>query len=970
MMNIKTLKSAETPWHLILIFIFLSLGIVISGYLYFKQEEKHLEKIKHEELAAIADLKSDQIRNWRAERIIDGSIIATSSFASRLKKYLETGDSALKKELFQRLISLKIQPAYEIIALADASGNLIMSTHNSDSIGPYGRSIISTAISRKEAIISDFHEAPHASGIHLDLAVPLFPHNKEMPVGAFFIRIDPDVFLYPLIQSWPTTSPTAETLLVRREDSKVVFLNELRHRKGSPLSLTAPLSQLTLPAVQAALGKTGMFEGIDYRGVPVLTAIRQIPDTPWSIVAKIDINEVFAPVRKTAITISVLIAIMVLSSGLCIALLWRHQRAEHYKSQYNAEIRHSSLLQRYEYISRYANDIILQLDLQGNVMDANERALQAYGYALDELLGMNIRDLRQPDTLAVIEDDLRRVKEQNGFIFETVHQRKDGTTFPVEVSSRVIEADHMKAYVSIVRNITERKEHERSLTESEERFRDLSHQFNALLDAIPDDITLLSSSLKIIWANKAAEEKLIRKTTDYSQECCYALRHDRSTPCDNCPVPITFATGKPESKIVKTTNGIWDMRTAPIFGADGRVASVINIARDITEQRRIEEQLLHSQKLEGIGQLAGGVAHDFNNILAAIIGYASLLQMQIGKDNPISRNIEHILSATDRAAVLTRSLLAFSRKQIMDPRPVDLNTLIQGIKKLLGRIIGEDIELKTELADSRLTVLADSGQIDQVLMNLATNARDAMPEGGLILIETDMVEINKNFIKTHGYGKAGHYARISFTDTGTGMDEMTKERIFEPFFTTKDVGKGTGLGLSMVFGIIKQHSGFINCYSEPGKGTTFRIYLPLIASTSEQVMPGDAETVMQLPRGTETILVAEDDKALRKLTSTVLNQFGYTVIEAQDGETALQKYLENKDSIKLLILDVVMPKKNGKETYDEIHSHSPDIRAIFVSGYTANLIHRKGILSEGVDFIMKPVSPIDLLKKVREVLDR
>lgn len=973
-MNNKSLPSLRLPLRLIMIFLLLTIGIIISGYLYYKNEKTHIRKTKFEELSAIADLKATRIANWKLERFRDAEDISEAHiFAKSVRKYIESPEPSARDAILDRLTSLKENNDYKKILLADTRGQLVLSTDRTDkTIERHALSLITDAINKKRILFHDLHQGDDPDNIHLSLITPLieeFGESRKV-TGIIVYYIDPRQFLYQLIQSWPTPSRTAEVMLIRHDGDEAVILNDLRHRKNSALSLRIPSGSKLSPAAMAVRGDRGIFEGFDYRGIPVLSAIKEIPGLPWVLVAKVDTSEVFSPIRKAALTVIFFVLLMTGASGLCVGFLWRHQRAEHYKSQFDAEIKHSSLLQRYEYISKYANDIILQLDLQGNVLDANERALQSYGFTHEELMNMNIRDLRHPETLDSVENDLSTVKNSNGFIFETAHKRKDGTTFPVEVSSRLITADHIKAYVSIIRDITQRKENEKVIKDREESFRNLSHQFNALLDAIPDDITLLSPDLRIIWANKTAQEKIGNKAAELRQKPCYKLRHGRSTPCDNCPVPVTFSTGKPQNDIVETVNGIWDMRTAPIFDSGGRITSVINIARDITEHRKLEEQFRHSQKLEGIGQLAGGVAHDFNNILSAILGYASLLQMEMEQDNPLRLNVEQILAATDRATVLTQSLLAFSRKQIIDLKPVDLNAVIRSIEKLLIRIIGEDIELRTMLTEGRIPIIADTGQLDQVLMNLTTNSRDAMPAGGLILIEADAVEITADFIKTHGYGKAGHYARISFTDTGTGMDEMTRERIFEPFFTTKEVGKGTGLGLSMVFGIIKQHNGFINCYSELKKGTTFRIYLPLIRTEDEEYASDAVHAPPVLPRGTETVLVAEDDHSLRKLTRTVLTQFGYTVIEAADGEEAVQRYLENKDAVKLLVLDVVMPKKNGKEAYEEIHALYPAVKAIFLSGYTANLIHRKGILAEGIDFIMKPVTPVDLLMKVREVLDR
>ena len=407
-----------------------------------------------------------------------------------------------------------------------------------------------------------------------------------------------------------------------------------------------------------------------------------------------------------------------------------------------------------------------------------------------------------------------------------------------------------------------------------------------------------------------------------------------------------------------------------LFEVEG-VPTVLSTSRDITERKHSEEenlklqgQLRQAQKMEAVGTLAGGIAHDFNNILTALIGYGALLQMGLGKDNILRTYADQILSSSEKAAQLTQSLLAFSRKQAITLKPVKVNDVITRTEKLLKRLLTEDIVLDANLSPDDTTVLGDPTQIDQVLLNLATNARDAMPSGGTLAVETKRVEIDDEFIKAHGYGETGAYVLTSVSDTGIGMDDKTRDHIFEPFFTTKEVGKGTGLGLSTVYGIIKQHNGYINVYSEMGMGTTFHIYLPAVTAPAEeeQAAPSGIE------RGNETILVAEDNESVRTLIRTILTRYGYTTVEAIDGEDAIDKF-NISGKIDLLIIDSVMPKKNGKEVYDEIRKTHPDVKALFTSGYTRDIILDKGIREEEFHFISKPLSPNGLLRKVREVLD-
>lgn len=384
---------------------------------------------------------------------------------------------------------------------------------------------------------------------------------------------------------------------------------------------------------------------------------------------------------------------------------------------------------------------------------------------------------------------------------------------------------------------------------------------------------------------------------------------------------------------------------------------------EISERRLTEEQLRQSQKMEAVGTLAGGVAHDFNNILTAIMGFGGILRMKMGEGNHLLHYVDDIISASEKAAKLTNSLLAFSRKQIITPSPENLNEIVRTIEKILQRVIGEDIEFKSILADEDLVVMADSGQLEQVLMNLAANSRDAMPNGGVLTIRTERVDIRGEL--SGSYIKPGSYAVISVSDTGAGIEETTKQRMFEPFFTTKEVGKGTGLGLSIVYGIIKQHHGEINVYSEPGRGTTIKIYLELIDSKTDKI--GTA-LLAQPAGGTETILVCEDDTYVRRFMTQTLEEFGYTVIEAVDGADAICKFQTHKDRIHLMLLDVVMPKMNGKEVCNEIKKVKDDVRVLFSSGYTADIIHSKGILEAGALFVSKPVTPHQLLSKIREAL--
>jgi len=414
------------------------------------------------------------------------------------------------------------------------------------------------------------------------------------------------------------------------------------------------------------------------------------------------------------------------------------------------------------------------------------------------------------------------------------------------------------------------------------------------------------------------------------------------------------------------------MRTQLLYDREALERYTSTLERTVDERTeqlsRVQHQLLQSQKMEAVGQLAGGMAHDFNNILTAIIGYAGILHRAMPKNDPHQAHVEQIALAGKRAANLTGSLLAFSRRQALNPSPLDLNDVVQHIEKMLTRLIGEDIDFRTDLAADPLTIMADRGQIEQVLVNLAANARDAMIGGGRLKIATGIARWNDECLIDKAPGTFGDYATLSVSDTGMGMDQALKEKIFEPFFTTKEVGKGTGLGLSMVYGIVQQHNGCIAVQTKKGSGSTFVLYFPVIQRDAEERSSDDAPDFMR--GGSETILVGEDDPIVREIVKVNLEDAGYRVILASDGEDLVAKFQANRDAVHLVLLDVIMPKKNGRAAYEAIRAIAPGMRAIFMSGYTADIVRSKGTIEDDIDLLSKPFTLHDLLKKIRGSLDK
>jgi len=604
----------------------------------------------------------------------------------------------------------------------------------------------------------------------------------------------------------------------------------------------------------------------------------------------------------------------------------------------------------------------------GLYIDVNEAFCKALGYSRSEVIGktsiqLNIFEKKE-DRDRFIEKLSKGHKVRN----ETANIRtRFGDVRTISFNTDIIEIEGELYLLSSGEDITERIRVERALRDSEERYR-------VAIESSNDGIAIIKGNYHLFVNRRLVEIFGYDSPEDIvGKPVTYLVHHEDKAMVDginrkrqdgaNVPSRYEFKGVKKNGEIV-----FIEVSASPIFFYGERMA--LAFLRDVSDRKRLEAQLMQAQKMEAIGQLAGGVAHDFNNILTAIIGYASLMEMRLKDGDPLKTYTQHILSSAHRAAQLTQGLLAFSRKQIINLKPVNISEVVSNLRNILSRVIGEDIDFSISIKEPVLIAMADSVQIEQVLMNLATNARDAMPKGGRLTIETARIEVDEDFIKTHQFGKIGTYALIKVEDTGTGIDEDIKDRIFNPFFTTKEVGQGTGLGLSIVYGIIKQHNGYIIVDSELGKGSVFKIFLPLLETEYKKLKKDEEKKGEFHSGGGEAILLCEDDEIVRQLTKEVLIQAGYYVIEAKDGEEALEQFQRYRDMIDLLILDVVMPKKSGIEVFEEIKKIKPDADVLFMSGYPKEVMERRGVPYKGLHIVSKPVEPTNLLKMVRELIDK
>jgi len=629
---------------------------------------------------------------------------------------------------------------------------------------------------------------------------------------------------------------------------------------------------------------------------------------------------------------------------------------------------------RYRDLVEHSLDLIFTHDLQGGFLSVNPALVKLLGYDQSTILNMNVRDILAPE-----------VRDQFSSYVETVQREKAAKGLMVVQTAtggrRIIEYNNtlrtegvvLPIVRSISRDVTERNRAERALQKSEQKFRELFD--NAPVGYQEYDMEGRISNInrtQLEMMGYSFEEMIGQPVWKFvvEEETIRQAALDKLTGM----VPPGQGFERPFRRKDGTTFPVL-IQDRVLRDVHGRITGMRSTVQDMTEWKKLErentvleEQLRQSQKMEAIGHLAGVIAHDFNNLLTVIKGYSEISLAGIEGSNPLNENLTEIKRASERAVDLTRQLLAFSRRQVLEMRVLDLNAILKGVEKMLRRIIGEDIELVMFMNKDLGKIKTDPGQIEQVILNLAVNARDAMPSGGKLTLETANVELTRDYVRTHLNLTPGAYVMLSVTDTGVGMPPEVRERIFEPFFTTKEKGKGTGLGLSTVYGIVKQSEGYIWVDSEPVRGTTFKIYFPVAEEELEKELQervGNAE----IPKGEETILIVEDDEAVRKMAALALGKKGYSVLVSRQAGEALNVCRERKEPIQLILTDVVMPQMSGPQLVESLRQVRQGFKVLYMSGYTDDAIDHHGVLEKGVNFIQKPFSIEGLAKKVREVLD-
>jgi len=616
-------------------------------------------------------------------------------------------------------------------------------------------------------------------------------------------------------------------------------------------------------------------------------------------------------------------------------------------------------------------DAIVIVDHEGRVAYWNPAAEHLFGYTMEEVLEKDVHQLLAPDRYrGDYERGLQNFNKTGrgdalGNVLELKALTKSGKEIPVELSLSALELDGKMGAVAVIRDISGRKKMEKQLRDSEEK---LTNALEALNIG-----RCLTKNRTILWVNNSfskmlgyAPEELIGKST----RTLYKTKEefDRVGSILNL-LGSEKTVIEQEIKLLRKDGFIIDcLFRAALLQPFSEERTIISMVEDITEKKMLEAQLNQAQKMEAVGILAGGVAHDFNNILTTIMGNAELALMDLDKNSSFKTYLDEILKASRRGASLTRQLLAFSRKQLVQPRLLNLNEVIKDLESMLQRLIGEDIHLVINYKPDLGNIEADPGQMQQIVMNLAVNARDAMPQGGTLTITTANVELDEQYFLRRGLEpQPGPYVRMEISDTGVGMDEATKMRIFEPFFTTKGPQKGTGLGLSTVYGIVKQNKGYIWVYSELGRGSTFEIYLPIADRVSR--MRREGRPRLSPSQGTEKILLVEDDESLRETTAEMLRMLGYRVLKAKSGKEALAVLAQGKGSIDLMLTDIIMPGMSGKELAERVTQEFPNVKIILMSGYAGDILINHGILEQEWEFIQKPFTSETLTRKIREALE-
>ncbi len=999
----------------VIISFFIVTGLfTIIGHYSLKSYRQILLKNVQEQLASITELKASELVSWLDERKGDASVYYNNENFSRLVEsvLVHRNDPRQKEALQKRMWIERDAHFYDHVFMLDADHQLVQDAPNHNHEVP--TQIVENAeiaIKEDRVVFVDFYT--NSDG-NLELAVlsPIFSNQTRKPLGTLCMTVDPNNNLLPNLGNWPNPYKTSKIRLlrIRMDHFRIIVPKSI---PTDTIHYTCHQLQRGKPSSIADMiidGKQGILEGLNLDNNHAIAMFSKVPDTPWFILSQIETSEIYTPLRERLWLLLIAQIIILLAATLIIEIVWRKHKNSilarqivmqneliKEKDKYKRTI--DSLIEGFQILDRnwkYAYINLKAAEYGKNPPEdyIGKTVMEMYpGFEKSELF-QRFEQCLQYNNSDHFEYEFTYPDNTNEWFLFSVQPTDEGlvilTSNITKRKRAEMRIDHLNRVLHSIRDVNQLIVHETEKNLLIQRACDILVQNQSYRNAI---IVLTDENYEPVeWHTAGQEKPLEMMISMFEQKImppCYKGAINKGEfvcitgsekACPTCPLEPAYSDS--QSIVIKldhhgTLFGILHVIMEENIITDEEekdliieladdVSFALNMMRNVKQKQTLEQQLQQARKLEAIGRLAGGVAHDFNNMLQTILGYADFLLDEFDLSEEQTDFTLEIKNAARRSADLTYQLLAFSRKQTVELRVIKINNLIQEILKMLRRLIGEHIDLIWKPGDNLLSVRMDPSQINQILMNLTVNARDAIKGNGTIVIETDMLYLDEKEKLERFELEKGKYVVLSVSDTGEGIGKEDMDKIFEPFFTTKQLGQGTGLGLATIYGIVKQNRGNISVYSEPGKGSTFRVYLPAFIET---VIEPQAVVKVTPPKGVETIMLVEDSEQLLNLSKRQLEKLGYKVIAFTDPEKALNTF-DPDHKPDLLITDVIMPVMSGKELWDRLREKSPDLNCLFMSGYTSNVISHHGVLDEGINFISKPFSVKDIAMKIREILGK